>query len=611
VTRKIVFVLAVLAGAVAPTRATAPDQPWIRAVTPNFELYTTDSEGRARETILHFEHVRAFFLKTSPTLRLPAERIRVLAFRSEREYRPFRPRESALAFYTTGAGRDTIVLQSLDSTFRSSAVHEFVHLLLRAVKAKTPLWLDEGLAQLYETLTSVTRESVRVGEIPQGRLRLLAERKWLELEELLAVDHGSRYYVESDLASLFYSESWALTHMLMLSDTYRPKGPELLDAVFSGQDAAESIEKIYGRTLRQVRQDLDAYADSRVFRVLVFPYGVEKSAEQPEIRPATPLEWGMVQADVLAGASEKRQDAKLAYEKLAGEFPASWRPPAGQAYLALNAGERETALQLFARADENGCDDARVYVDYGRSSFGTGQAGLPAKLLRKALELKPNDQEVVYQLSMALYNAREFSSALAAMGLLKSVTSGQAPDLFSAIAISAHLTGSDQMAKDAAARALKAARDDDERETIASRLELLKYPAREYIAAVKAEPEPAEVVVVGGDDAPERPQLVRREQSPDVVTAQTEDTLRRAEGLLVQVDCLGETARLWVQSGERKLGLLIPKGNEIWVFRGGEEILYDFQCGPQKDRPRVGVRYESRPDTEPGVEGVAKTVTFQ
>jgi hypothetical protein len=332
------FLLAVLAAAFAPTRAAAADQAWIRAVTPSFELYTSDSEGRARDTILHFEQVRAFFLKAHPGIRLPEERIRILGFRSEREYRPFQPREGTPGYYSVGAGRQAIVLENLDSAHRAAAAHEFVHLILNAIKAKAPLWLNEGMAQLYETIASVGRASVRVGEIPPGRLNVLAERRWLELEDLLAANAASRYYTDPDLATLFYSESWARTHMLILSDQYRPKGSEFLNAVLAGEDAAEALQRIYGRTLRQVRQDLEQYAGRRFFRVLVFPFGAEKPSEKPEIRPATPLEWGMAQADVLAGGLQKRQEAKAAYEKVAGDFPKDWQPHAGLAYLALTGG---------------------------------------------------------------------------------------------------------------------------------------------------------------------------------------------------------------------------------------------------------------------------------
>ena len=43
----------------------AADQ-WLRLTTPHFELFTTSGEKRGRETILHFEQVRSFFLTALP-----------------------------------------------------------------------------------------------------------------------------------------------------------------------------------------------------------------------------------------------------------------------------------------------------------------------------------------------------------------------------------------------------------------------------------------------------------------------------------------------------------------------------------------------------------------
>ena len=280
-------------------------------------------------------------------------------------------------------------------------------------------------------------------------------------------------------------------------------------------------------------------------------------------------------------------------------------------YVALVADDREAALQHYARADEHGCDDARVYLNYGRLAFRSGQAGLPAKLLRKALDLKPREQDVLYELSMALYSAREYGSALSTMALLKDITPEQAPEFFVAMATCAHLTGSDKLAKAAAGRALEAARDDAERSSISAKLEFLNQPAIEYsrVAPLGTGPRGATIAEEAKD--PGRPRIERRAPKVEVVPRRTEGSLERVEGLLVQVDCLGEEARLWIQSGEKKIGLLISKGSEVVALRGGETIIHDFECGPQKSPAKVVARCESRPGTVQGLEGVVKTLEFQ
>jgi tetratricopeptide (TPR) repeat protein len=436
-----------------------------------------------------------------------------------------------------------------------------------------------------------------VGELPPGRLSVLAQRRWLELEDLLTASQASQYYTDPSLTPLFYSQSWALTHMLILSDQYRPKGSLFLDAVLGGEEAVKAIPRVYGRSLQQVKQDLAQYAGNSSFRVLVFPSRIEKPEEKPEIRPATPLEWGMVQADVLAGGLQRRQEANAAYQKLTSEFPKSWQPHAGLAYLALMAGDSQSALDHFARADELGCDEPKVYVDYARMAFGR-QEGSAVKLLERALELKPDSQETVYQLSMTFYYAREYRKALEAMARMKSVDADQAAELFSTMAISAHFTGDERMAANAAARAIKEARNDEERKAISSRLEVLKYPAREGEFVWQPEPPAAAAGADGGppEGIPSRP---------------IEDPPPYVEGVLVQVDCIGESVKLWVQSDAKKLSFLIPVASKILVLRGGQAVIHEFECGPQKDPAKVTVRYRSGTDTPRDVEGLVQTLELR
>src|SRR5271169_5289310 len=47
---------------------------------------------------------------------------------------------------------------------------------------------------------------------------LLRQNRPLPLATLLAVDHNSPYYHEENKGSIFYAESWALTHYLTIKD---------------------------------------------------------------------------------------------------------------------------------------------------------------------------------------------------------------------------------------------------------------------------------------------------------------------------------------------------------------------------------------------------------
>jgi hypothetical protein len=60
------------------------------------------------------------------------------------------------------------------------------------------------------------------GDLIPGRLQALSTEKWVPLQVVLSADHDSPYYNEKNKAGGFYSESWALVHMLSLSREYAP-----------------------------------------------------------------------------------------------------------------------------------------------------------------------------------------------------------------------------------------------------------------------------------------------------------------------------------------------------------------------------------------------------
>src|SRR3982074_2206580 len=107
------FAAAVPASVLTDSVATAAEQ-WIKLKSSHFELYTTAGEKKGREAILYFEQVRDFFGKILVEKKgLAAAPVRLIAFRSEEEYKPFQPSEAAVAFYLAGYDRDYIVMQSI------------------------------------------------------------------------------------------------------------------------------------------------------------------------------------------------------------------------------------------------------------------------------------------------------------------------------------------------------------------------------------------------------------------------------------------------------------------------------------------------------------------
>ena len=345
---------------------------WIKATSSNFELYTTAGEKKAREGIVHFEQVRSFFLKSSG-LKPAKGRVRIVAFQSDKEYGPYRINAGAEAHAGGGRNHDEIVMRSISEENYPVAVHEFVHILLKP-EENLPLWLNEGEAELFSSLTPVGKK-VRVGDLLPGRLLELRESKWLDLETLCAVQRDSPYYNVKDKQRIFYAESWALAHMLVLDQRYRPKDQEFLLQIHNGADASAAFYTAFGKHPFEVWQDLQAYMRRDRFNVAIYDVTLEKSAEDPDIRPATPFESGLVLAGILADIPQRHDEAKQAFEKLAGDFPSAPEIPEGLGYLAWRSHEPDEARAQFAKAVELGSKNPRLYYDYASLAANAWSAG--------------------------------------------------------------------------------------------------------------------------------------------------------------------------------------------------------------------------------------------
>src|ERR1043165_716585 len=94
--------------------------------------------------------------------------------------------------------------------------HEFTHLLVNNTFSDAPVWFNEGLAEYYSTFSITDDQKVVLGKPIGSHVFLLRQNKILPLKTLFAVDQRSPYYNERDKQSIFYAQSWALMHYLIV-----------------------------------------------------------------------------------------------------------------------------------------------------------------------------------------------------------------------------------------------------------------------------------------------------------------------------------------------------------------------------------------------------------
>ncbi len=542
--------------AIAACLPAATHDPWLKLTSANFELYTTANERTGRDLLRHFEQVRSFFLQAFGS-RLPASRpARIIAFRNEKEYRPYAPNEFATAFFQPGAFHDLIVISSASSERYPVAVHEYTHLMIHQSGMKPPPWLNEGLAELYSSLEP-RGEQILVGQLIPERLLVLRREPWIPLAALLAADHSSPYYNEKSHAGMFYAESWALVHMLNLDPAYRPQLKSLV-AALKENDPPAAFAKAYGRQIEEVEAALHAYFSSPTVHAQLFDVQLPKTLDAPEIQSAASLPARLALAELLANRRGADEQARAAYDRLAKDYPDRWEVEEGRGQFAWRRRDVEGAAQHFGRAVELGCHNLPSLLLYARVLGYNDQPKEEAAVLKNAAGLYPQSDEVNLELGATLVRAGDYGAAAAALLAVRKVgTAEESYRLFYNLGYAQYRLGD-------AAHA---------RQNIAKARTYTRIPA-----AI------ADIDRLRDALAPPLPEL------PSV------------EGVLENMEC-GALARLHVRAGDEVKIFVIPDPTRL-AAHGAE-----LRCGPQSPPRALRIEYQTMPPM-PGVAGLVRSLEF-
>ncbi|MBV9611378.1 MAG: hypothetical protein JO091_02855 [Acidobacteriaceae bacterium] len=408
------------------------DAQWIKLTTPHFEMYTTNTRARALDALEIFEQARAFFDENSPSETVTDFPIRIIAFKSEEEFRPYSPNAGAVAYYHRAYGRDYIVMRDLGPVSYPVAIHEYTHLYLAHRHLQVPIWLNEGLAEVYSTLKA-SGEQLIIGSPPPARLRAARSLPLLDLRQIFGVDEDSPYYRDPALMQQFYGDSWALAHMLFLSEPYRDNFRDFLRSLNEGKGSEQSFQEIYGKSVEQVTRDLRTYISRGATTVSSFDAQTNRR-DVPELSEPTAEEAEVILADLL---SSNRETAKEAQTRLAGLAASSSSNPDVQkslGYLALEQGKLEEAREHFDQALRQGSNDPIMLLRYAGALQRSGASGSQiVSLLQRAVALKPDLLDARFALGMEAATQGQCVVSLSALAPIKTIQADRAFPLYSAL----------------------------------------------------------------------------------------------------------------------------------------------------------------------------------
>jgi Flp pilus assembly protein TadD len=589
-------------GAAKPVPVSGQDSGWIRITTPHFDLLTSAGEFDGRGLIQRFEMARSFFLTDARAAAMPADPVRIVAFHSDAQFDKIRVTPTADAFYTGGSNGDYIAMKDASYEYRSTAIHEYMHLLLRLSGMHAPLWWQEGQAEFFSTLKPAY-DGVVVGAASEMRLNSLKGRPLIDLASFFAADMDSPLYRDPKQVNIYYAQCWLLAHMLFFSETYLTHMAEFTRQLESGKLPEEVFRGAFGKTLTEVQSDLDAYRRQRTLRSKVVRVEIDTAVETPVIAPASEIEVQVAIANIALGAG-KADLARQLLDALAPAHPDSWEIEESLGYVYWYIGDRAQSRLHFGSAVAKGLPRAKTIMDYVGLLGETGVSNATLiPLVEKALRFQPSYPLANLNLASMLVSEGEYDRALTRLDKSNPLPFA---DRFQALCLRAYahlglnqFDQADQAAREARTLALT---EGELKETDL----LFRSIANRRLASARVS-----LRQLLSIDPPGNLSLIMVPTPslavPEVPKAPS-PKLRQFDGRLRRIDCLEAGLHFVVDSGGKEVSFRVADPAAISV-KGKRGNKVTFYCGLQPGMPVV-VTYLPEPNAKSGTAGQMTVIEF-
>ncbi len=620
---------------IAPLAPVSAKDKWISVRSKNFMLVGNASEKEIRQVATRLEQFRDVFTrllkKTNFTSSTPTT---VVVFKSYDMYKKFAPPNSA-GYFQPGEDANYIALSAvMDEANNPFSIifHEFVHLLVKDNVQNMPLWFNEGLAEYYSTFEIKEGDKkVMLGKVISNHVFELRERKFIPLQTLFAVDHSSPLYNEANKQSLFYAESWALVHYLLLNPQRQPQLGRFLNLILTGASPDKAFPTAFGTDYATLEKELKEYIrrDYYPSQVATFEQKLEFDT-QMQSTPLSEAESEFYLGDLLNHIGRLEEAEKHLQKAIALD--------ANLAIANASLGMLEMRRQHFAEAKRyleravaanTGNYLVHYYYAYvlGQEVFGAGgfvssvDPELARKMraeLKKVIEQAPNLANA-YRL-LAFVNLVEGVQLDESIVLLKrAIELVPGEQEFGYILAQIYMRKGD----------FKAAREVIEPIALSSATSTeLRARSQSLLDSIKSAEESMARYNSGkssGDGNASPPQIIVDESDEEVKTRTPEEAMAaalqevlpkpgdgelRVRGQLLRIDCSSKEAAFTVLADGRTLKLSARnfQGVEFTSFVPG--MANEIKCGQRKPVDEVVVVYRPTKDAKTKIDGEVISVGF-
>jgi len=414
----------VLSIALAARGAVDPGN-WRKYQTQHVTILSAASDKATRNWAIEFEQIYSALNKLFPKVGSDQPPLTVLLFKDRATFSNYTPMKDGQArdlagYFTRVSDRGYVALNIADSRQETRRViyHEAVHWFFSAAPRLRPVWLEEGLAELFSTARFTDQEFI-YGDYVEESVRVLQVGSGMSIKQMLAVDHESKEYNESTRATRFYATSWAFLHYLVCGkEGGFPALGKFLVMLDEEMAPEEAFTRAFGRNYETMDRELDQYA--RHGKFTIFKAKFDRQALDRTLKA------GSISADelnlelgYLLAIAQRLDQAKPLLEGLQPRLPDNPRVHEALGFLAVQAKDSESAQMHFGRALEMGSRSyychlgpamaELAYRETRGGSLGSLSSGVARKILdgvEKAIGAEARKEEFYGLLTALIINAQ-------------------------------------------------------------------------------------------------------------------------------------------------------------------------------------------------------------
>jgi tetratricopeptide (TPR) repeat protein len=373
---------------------------WLEVQSPHFVVLTDSNEKQARRIGGQFEQMRAVFHTLMPNASSDAgSPIVVVALKDRKGFQALEPAaylakgQVDLAGLFLSAPDKNYILLRLDAEGEhpfATVYHEYTHYMVRKAEW-LPLWLNEGLAEFYQN-TDIRDKDVLLGQASYDDIMYLRQSHMIPLTTLLAVDHSSPYYHEEEKGSVFYSESWALTHYIEVMDRQKntTRMRDYAQFLIQKEDPVTAAQHAFG-DLKQLQRSLEIYVQQGEFGMFKMNSPATVDASSFQARPVSKAEADATRANVLA-YNGRTQEAEALLDTTLRDEPNNALAHESMGYLKFREGDVRSAKKWYGEAVALDSHSYLAQYYFGAMSLQLGERDHDATIessLRSSIKLNP------------------------------------------------------------------------------------------------------------------------------------------------------------------------------------------------------------------------------